>query len=122
MKPIYSNRDLAALGVPLRWREQHYSKSVGWTKKLDGTSSEVIYKKLRKLLKTPGALTAKSVAEAIGNEAWTKGRCSACDADDINEWVTVGEEQDWESATATLCRKCLFEAVDVMVNKGARPK
>ena len=57
--------------------------------------------------------TAKTVAEIIGNETWTRLGCDQCG--EYTKWlVTVGAPRDWESPTASLCRDCFNKAVAVV--------
>lgn len=51
------------------------------------------------------------VDKAVGNKSWTNvPRCDACERNDLDAVVRVGEAPDYESATAHLCRSCLLEA------------
>jgi hypothetical protein len=52
---------------------------------------------------------AEDINRVIGNDTWTKLPCHNC-----GKWsgdgVRVGEEPDYESSTANVCRDCLREA------------
>lgn len=58
--------------------------------------------------------TSADVAAIIGNESWVNPR--SCDDCDARSWdiVRVGEEPDYESATAYLCRDCLQRALSLL--------
>lgn len=55
---------------------------------------------------TPGAVDA-----AVGHGAQTRLTCNECGRDDADALVTIGEEPDYESATASACLPCLRKAV-----------
>lgn len=61
------------------------------------------YKRLQRLnLET---CSAKDVADVIGNSSWTTLKCDECGQE--ADWVLrVGEEPDYESRTACLCKAC----------------
>lgn len=56
--------------------------------------------------------TAADVEAIIGNSSWTLARfeCDEC-GQLASEVVEVGEEPDYESATAKLCRSCVEQAL-----------
>lgn len=55
--------------------------------------------------------TASDVAEIIGNNSWVcEKSCSECGAESWNI-VQIGEEPDYESHTANICRDCLVAAI-----------
>lgn len=47
---------------------------------------------------------------AIGNSSWTRLKCDECD-NDVQELVQIGQEPDYESATANVCFDCLHRAL-----------
>ena len=58
--------------------------------------------------------TADQVAEIIGNSSWARERaCHECgkEAWDV---VELGEQPDYESATACVCRDCLHAALRLL--------
>jgi hypothetical protein len=58
--------------------------------------------------------SAEDVEKIIGNNSWTTLHCSACRGK--HKWIiTVGEEPDYESRTASLCRPCFDEACEVVL-------
>ena len=72
-----------------------------------------IYKNLCKL--DPISSTIYDVEKIIGNKSWTQLRCNECECerkdDNLDVVVEVGEEPDYDSSTATLCEKCLKNAL-----------
>lgn len=93
--------------VARRWRETYFSNGE-W--KYDSGKSD-IYKKLATLLKDKA--TAKEVNDIIGNESWTRITCNECRKD--TDWVMrLGEEPDYESETACLCKSCIQKAASLM--------
>jgi len=52
------------------------------------------------------------VDSVIGNGSWTRLTCSEC-GQDVDEVVQVGDEPDYESSTAWLCRPCLKSAAEL---------
>ena len=65
----------------------------------------------------PETATASEIAEIIGNKHWVRERtCSECGK---QTWdiVEIGEEPDYESATAEICLDCLKKAVNLIENQ-----
>jgi hypothetical protein len=55
----------------------------------------------------------QEVNEAIGNDSWTKPpSCNECGRASAAT-VQVGEEPDYESRTAWLCRDCVVKALEL---------
>lgn len=54
--------------------------------------------------------TGKDIANIIGNDSWTIMRCNECNKD-VKHVVQLGQEPDYESATAQICFSCLNKAV-----------
>jgi len=54
----------------------------------------------------PETATDEEVNVIIGNDSWTRLTCDECD-EDVDAVLTVGEEPDHESHTASLCRTCV---------------
>lgn len=98
---VITQRD-CILEVCDRWRSQYSYKGVGQDK-LD------TLKKLEALDLT--TCSAEDVNRTIGNNSWTDLNCNECKAK--TDWVlVVGEEPDYESRTASLCRACVQLAAD----------
>ena len=92
--------------VAERWKVQRYVKmldsAAGWYHPRD----EEIHKNL--LVLSPEA-SEQEVTNIVGNDTWTRNRCDEC-GEDTNITVTLGEPYDYESATATICVTCLYQA------------
>lgn len=85
------------LNVCNKWRKQYEPFDKHYPDK------RTIYENLKKLdLET---CSAKDVADAIGNSTWTRMTCSEC-RKDVDWVIQVGQEPDYESETANLCRDC----------------
>lgn len=52
----------------------------------------------------------EAVDEAFGNSSWTRMQCDECGAH-VDWVVELGQEPDYESATACICRSCLNKAL-----------
>lgn len=119
MKPVMVTERTLIRAAPAKWRETYLRDGV-WRTTALGDSGKV-YERLSQLdLET---CTAADVKRAIGNDSWTRlSPCDACGsyADDFDKYpkalVRVGQEPDYESATASLCYRCVkeaFEAFDI---------
>ncbi len=64
------------------------------------------------LLAEGGKLTEARAAEIIGNDSWTCILCDEC-GQSVEVAVTVGQEPDYDSSTATICLACLTRAVSL---------
>ena len=69
-----------------------------------------VYRALVALGPTP---TREQVDAAIGNASWTSTKCDHCGARDVPV-VELGQEPDYESATADVCAECLREALGAL--------
>lgn len=47
-----------------------------------------------------------AVNEIIGNQSWTRCLCNECNRD-VEAVVQLGQEPDYESRTAWICRDCI---------------
>ena len=54
------------------------------------------------------------VDRVIGNGSWTECRCDEC-RKAVDAVVLVGEEPNYESATAMLCRDCAVQAARIFM-------
>ena len=59
------------------------------------------------------ATTEDAIGEVMGNRSWTKNKCDEC-GQDYDVTVQLGEEPDYESATAQICLGCLNKAVELI--------
>ena len=58
--------------------------------------------------------TAADVAEIVGHESWVgENTCHECGAETWDA-VQVGQQPDYESSTATICRDCLRAALRLL--------
>ena len=89
-----------ANGAAERWKDQYacFSK---------GTNSRGIYEALLALGENP---LPYDVNKVIGNNSWTYLSCDEC-SKEVEVVVQLGEEPDYESATAQICFPCLKKAV-----------
>lgn len=91
-----------------RIKKQCYRYHKGWP----GPSIEWNPKKVYKQLIALDNPTEAEVVEIIGNASWTQNRCDEC-RNDVDITVMLGEEPDYESATAYICISCLEKALDL---------
>lgn len=99
---VHTTRSLIR-GVAKAWREQYpggcaEDKLAIWHKLqlLDGETA-----------------TAEDVDASIGNNSWTSLTCDGC-GEDVAALAVVGQEEDYESATARMCQACLLAASDAI--------
>ena len=100
MKPITTRDRIRQIRI--RWWEKYAPFSNHSKDKLE------IYKRLQQL--DLNICSAEDVNNIIGNSSWTRNLiCSECEQD--TDWVLrVGEEPDYESRTAYLCKSCVEKA------------
>ncbi len=89
-------------GLAQRYQQQ-YAKNMQFR---DGSWSDSIVKRLSE----ETDLTEEKAAEIIGNKSWTRNSCNEC-GEDVFAVVQLGEEPDYESATAKVCVNCLNTAL-----------
>lgn len=82
-----------------RW---HHSKSF-----VTGLSKKEAYEALVALGDKP---SPEDVNKVIGNTSWTDCLCNEC-GELVEEVVQLGQEPDYDSATANICFPCLKKAV-----------
>jgi len=100
--PLVVTRQSLANDAVRRWSDRYSNGHYG-VDKLE------ILRALEALGPTP---TPEAVDAAIGNGSWTMvPACSGCGAAQCEAVVQVGEDDDYESATAWLCRDCAEAAV-----------
>lgn len=92
-----------ATKVAKRWKNSYF-KNGEWRY---GEDKENIYLRLEALGSNP---TPEDVNQAIGNNSWTNVRCDECDRQ-AAEVVQIGEDLDYESCTANVCKECLVTAI-----------
>jgi hypothetical protein len=92
-------------GVAERWR-QSYPANHGY-----GPDKDRIWHALKALDKNKA--TPADVEQIIGNDSWTSLKCDEC-GNESEIVVRVGEEPDYESATASLCPACINKAASII--------
>lgn len=68
---------------------------------------------LRQLVELGDNCDPDEVDKIIGNSSWTQTKCDECKSDEGVDVVQLGEEPDYESSTATICKSCLRKALVV---------
>jgi hypothetical protein len=77
-------------------------------KNCDDEDKIKIGERLRELGEDPNP---DDVDRITGNESWTRpGPCDECGADS-ETLITIGEPEDYESSTASVCIACLRKAI-----------
>lgn len=100
--------------VAERWKAA-YCRDGDW-RDYGGSSKEAIY---LRLLALPQNATAKDIASIIGNSSWAgPQQCHECGDEDAEAVVQIGQEPDYESATADICLSCLRKAVALIESSG----
>lgn len=90
-----------------RWLKTYFRKGE-W---VYGFDKEVIYCNLKALGDNP---TPEDVDRVIGNSSWTSIKCDEC-GKYVEEVIQVGEEPDYESCTANICKPCLILTMEEFV-------
>lgn len=112
MIPRLVTRRSLVLEVVDRWRES-YRHYIFGPHQADphGKDKREAYERLQAL--HLGTCDPAEVDAIIGNGSWTRVSCDQC-RKEVEEAVIVGQEPDYESCTATLCRRCVAAAVICM--------
>ncbi len=63
--------------------------------------------------KYPSDLSEMDITSIVGNTSWTKNTCDECRTD-CEILVTIGEEPDYDSLTASICKNCLNKALKMI--------
>jgi len=93
----------------LRMRDQLRGVAKKWVSHY-GYSKEGIAEKLNAL--DVETATPEDVSRIIGNSSWVcEKTCHECGSESWDV-VQLGEEPDYESNTANICRSCLEKALD----------
>jgi hypothetical protein len=106
------SRKARAAGVADSWYRT-YCKRGAWNEGslIHGRTKQQVYEALVKLGEAPDP---DDVNATIGNGSWTDITCDECNRA-CEEAIEVGQTQDYESNTATLCKDCVLEAMFKMV-------
>ena len=104
-------------GVAERWKSQYCHGDGSWSTTINGDTG-MVYKRLAALdIETA---TASQVAEIIGNNTWAgPGDCNEC-GQSRNVLVELGQDPDYESATARICEDCLRKALALVTSSHVR--
>lgn len=102
---LITRQDLANT-VAERWRKQYQSYDGEWRQIFIGDSKSIFLK-----LINLGMRPKLDDVEKIIN-GWTILRCDECNQC-VEEVVQLGAEPDYESATASICMKCLNQAIQL---------
>lgn len=97
-------------GVAQAWRSSYGPEARGgkWYTGGINDDREATYERLLAL--DVETATAEDVRAIIGNGSWTQLHCDGCD-EYVNAVVTLGQEPDYESRTADVCRDCFDAAL-----------
>lgn len=96
-------------GVAAKWRRQYPQNRKTWRAAVV-PDTDTIYRLLSAL--DPETATSADVEQIVGNGSWTRmPKCDECQREGLAMLIEVGEERDYESATARLCLDCLHRAV-----------
>ncbi len=98
--------DLIA-SVANRWYEAYCSH--GWQAQVSRDDKMETFNKLTAL---PADASEQQVMRIIGNSSWTSIQCDECQQE-VDMAVRLGEEPDYESATAIVCLMCLRGALEL---------
>ena len=92
--------------VARRFRAQYPAGTYGGDRRKRNVAAEL------EALDTETA-TAEQVAEIIGNSSWVGA--STCHECGVDTWdaVQLGQEPDYESSTANICKSCLEKALSL---------
>ena len=102
------HRTPTAAEVATKWKATYYRDGAGWHYCVG--ESDKIYCGLVAL---PIGASPAQIAKVIGNTSWTDLTCDQCKKS-VTLLVTVGDERDYESSTADLCKKCITKAFKLM--------
>lgn len=100
-----------AAKVENRWYQTYAKTESTWESASVWTSDKRTKRQIHEILLSLGnSPSADDVNAAIGNTSWTDCRCDEC-GKQVEQLVQLGQEPDYESATANICFPCLKKAV-----------
>jgi hypothetical protein len=118
---LTTQRDLIR-AVAERWRRQYepFNHEIPLFSVRNGYIQERTKMQIAEMLDALDKETATppDVADIIGNESWTRMTCDEC-GQDTDALLTVGQDPDYESCTASLCRSCTEKAFAIWHNTPA---
>lgn len=103
-------RELLALEAAKRFNKV-YGEGTRWENDIERR------KIIESLLALGEKATPDAVNKIIGNDSWTWTFCHECNTSDVPV-VELGQEPDYESATASICLDCLKKSV-LMIEQNA---
>ena len=115
MGPRVTNQKAYVMAVPAKWKAQYF-KGGAWVSYAKHDNRETAYDEMIRL---GDALTLQDVDRLIGNTTW--GRSPTCDGCRLGGRLVaeVGQDSDYDSNTASLCRACLVAAIEELDRVGA---
>jgi len=69
---------------------------------------------LKKLIELGDNCNPDEVDAIIGNGSWTRTKCDECNNDDGVDVIQLGQEPDYESNTANICKDCLDKGLFIL--------
>jgi hypothetical protein len=112
---LTTQRDLIR-AVAARWRQQYepFTHDTPLFSVRNVYRQAISNKEIAETLDAIDAETAtpEDIAAIIGNESWTRLSCDEC-GKDTDAVLTVGQEPDYDSHTASLCRSCVKRAFSI---------
>lgn len=107
---VVSRKGLAEIAAK-RWKNQYYSRGAwGRGRIMSLGEPEAIYEGLVALGDNPDP---DDVDRIIGNKSWTYVCCNECNKS-CESVIELGQEPDYESSTAHVCKACLKAAVKLL--------
>lgn len=107
--PYIVTRQMLANRAAENWRHQYSEGKFGWKSTSMPVQPIGVHRKLIALGPTP---TPEQVNAVIGNSSWTRLTCDQC-GNEVDTVIVVGQAQDYESSTASLCITCLEQAYNL---------
>jgi hypothetical protein len=102
-------KEILIKSVAGRWKANYFNPRTNYWSTIISGDTEIVYKKLLK------ATSEKEVNDIIGNKYWTELHCDDCKKE-VDAVVQLGDEPDYESATANICFECLEKAIGLKGN------
>lgn len=105
-------RKIKAQSAAQDWHNQYAKDNWRWHDSksfVTGMSKKQAYEALVALGDNP---SPEDVNKVIGNTSWTDCLCNDC-GKLVEEVVQLGQEPDYDSATANICFVCLYKAIEL---------
>lgn len=97
-----------ANGVIKKWAEQYPKSGTNY-----GRDKQKVLKDLKDLGSNPSPY---AISKVIGNPSWTDTNCDECSTR-LVPVIRLGDEPDYDSSTANICRGCLVKALELIDGK-----